>query len=329
MRNFKSILSISAVSATLILSSFTNANKPERDYLLLVKETNHNNFTIALDLSNRVKGNLQVQDVELIQAMINSFDTKIIKSGNRLVQQNDQIRISSINPAVAKNLNISEDDLTLDLSRFGHKQMERIRYLKGADYQNDIAKIESKVKGIYSNVKQGNTLGADIFSYLKKVSTLESNPEIVTKRAGKYLYEHHYNNVLILMTDGYIEYGKYDCSSDQKVCPFLSEKKVKEFRNAFNASGKDDFKQFFKESGYGITPVKNPNLQNLKIVVSQMEDRSIKNGNATVFPTDGEILQLFWEDWLYKSGVKKKNMRFIQTASSVNTAVDQMLFFEN
>jgi hypothetical protein len=48
-----------------------------------------------------------------------------------------------------------------------------------------------------------------------------------------------------------------------------------------------------------------------------MYDRSLsQGGNATVHPTDTEILKLFWSDWLEKSGVKRYELRPLMTTEA-------------
>jgi hypothetical protein len=129
---------------------------------------------------------------------------------------------------------------------------------------------------------------------------------------NKKVYTSQYRNIMILLTDGYIEagmFGKKACASGNQ-CYYLSGQKIKEFRNAFKKSGSNDINAFFQKSNFGLVPANNKNLKDLEVLVLQMEDRSLdKAGNATVHPTDMEIMQVFWADWLKKSGVKRFELR--------------------
>ena len=105
-----------------------------------------------------------------------------------------------------------------------------------------------------------------------------------------------------MTTDGYIEAGIYGKGVD------LSQKTIKQFRNAFIKSGEPDIKTFFdkNKNKYKIAPVNNPYLKNLEILVLELYDRSkTLGGAATVQPTDMEIIKLFWSDWLKNSKVKR------------------------
>ncbi len=60
----------------------------------------------------------------------------------------------------------------------------------------------------------------------------------------------------------------------------------------------------------------------------ELYDRSLSGGgNATVHPTDKEIIHLFWSDWLEKSGVKK--FKLVDVASSESEAEKAVLDFLN
>ena len=98
----------------------------------------------------------------------------------------------------------------------------------------------------------------------------------------------------------------------------MSEGRIKKFRRAFQSEGKGrSVEQFFEEEGYGITPIDNPVLTNLNVIVLELDDRSLNDaGNATVQPTDAEIIELFWSDWLTKSGVNEFELH--PTASSID-----------
>ena len=85
-------------------------------------------------------------------------------------------------------------------------------------------------------------------------------------------------------------------------------------------------KQFFKDRGYGITPVDNPLLSEVEILVLELDDRSKNaNGNASSEISDDDIIKLFWTDWLKKSGVKKFELH--STASSTSDINDYIKDF--
>jgi hypothetical protein len=85
-----------------------------------------------------------------------------------------------------------------------------------------------------------------------------------------------------------------------------------------------DLTRFYEEGKYGIIPVDNKNIENLEVLVLEMYDRSLDTaGAATTYPTDKEILDLFWNDWLKKSGVKKFELRQV---ASTKQELEQVIF---
>jgi hypothetical protein len=207
--------------------------------------------------------------------------------------------------------NVDTDDLTIDFERFKDKQMERIQYIKGTNTVENLAIAKSIFIKEYNRVSSSaarSTAGADLWNYFNESideNFIRKNPP-PTNFNGK-TYPSEYRNIMILLTDGYIEasiFGKSACQGNQ--CHYLSSDLIKSFRTAFNKSGMSDFKEFYKKHNYGIKPATNSNLKDLEVLVMQMEDRSLNAaGNTTVFPTDRQILELFWTDWLKKSGVKR------------------------
>ncbi|NOX46840.1 MAG: hypothetical protein GXO89_07665, partial [Chlorobi bacterium] len=66
-------------------------------------------------------------------------------------------------------------------------------------------------------------------------------------------------------------------------------------------------------------------------LVVEFYDRSLsrKSGNNTVLPDDFDIMKLFWEDWMKKSGVKK--YRIYERFASMNdfeTALKNFILYE-
>jgi hypothetical protein len=94
----------------------------------------------------------------------------------------------------------------------------------------------------------------------------------------------------------------------------------------FLKSGEPNIEKFFIDNDYGLVPVNNKYLKDLEVLVLELYDRSLsKGGSATVIPKDKEIIELFWKDWLVKSGVKRFELHF--TASSQNEVHDVLSRF--
>lgn len=128
-----------------------------------------------------------------------------------------------------------------------------------------------------------------------------------------------YRNIIVLITDGYIETGLQNChgnNSASKKSYCLGQNEITDFRTAFNNSQSNDLREFLIQKGYGLHPIQNDVISNFEILAIEIYDRSMDmGGSATVRPTDYQILSVFWEDWMKNSRVKKFIM--YETANSV------------
>jgi len=275
------------------------------------------NFIITPDLSNRIEDLYPkpISDVDLISGFYKNYYPEFYNINNRVIGQKDVIQFQFTNPKIIGDFGIKSTDLKMDLSKFNLK--DRIEFLTKGGNLELLNTIDSEINRIY-DLARSNTTGGDVYNYLKKeISPLNIRTKTESKKInGKQVVEIH-RNIIILLTDGYVEAGLYgDKNCKGKKCYFLDKSKVDEFRNEFLKSGNSNLKDFFKQSGYGLIPVQNKALNHVEIFVSEIYDRSLnrKTGSQTITPNDFEIIKLFWSDWLEKSGVKK--YKLIDTSNS-------------
>jgi hypothetical protein len=139
---------------------------------------------------------------------------------------------------------------------------------------------------------------------------------------GELTVEYRKMNEIILLTDGYLEASEVNDSN--KLSKDLSEAKIGAFREEFNKARIEspnlNLEEYFKRNGWGITPLSNKLLKNdVKILVMQLFDRGATNGKNINFPSDLEIIKLFWNDWMIKSGIKKENFKLLSTYEVTNS----------
>lgn len=294
----------------------------------------HYNILISPDLSNRTDNSIRdkpISDQDIVRIVLNNLYPNILTSSGRSQNQMDRLRLDFINKGLISEYQVSPSYLDINFASF-RNQRERIDFLmnrsekKFSDMQNLFFDEFNKIHETASK----NNFGADIWTYLNNLDNSTILPDLGSASFNKITYHNRYKHKMILITDGYIEAGLYGSSGceNPKLCYYLSSNKVAEFRNAFRKSGENDLRAFFDKSGYGIVPINNSYLKDLEILAVEFNDRSLdKSGNATVFPTDFQILELFWTDWMIKSGVK--NFRMKRVFSSKQEAEDEILrFFE-
>ncbi|MFD2598679.1 hypothetical protein ACFSQ3_06910 [Sphingobacterium corticis] len=298
-----------------------------------INDIAHYNITIAPDLSNRINPTLYkrpVSDAEITSRITEAFYPTIVRYSLRLGKEDmrktgqlDVLRIGFINQQTIgqKGVDVTE----LNFAQFDRNQADRIAYInnKYPKDKSEFVKSFSTLNDAYAS----KNARADIWSYFNDGIKIDVVDTSVVERPNPI--ENRLNrdikcNVLVLFTDGYIEAGlnsKAHCEGNK--CYYLDSKTIDNFRKAFKQSGSKDMKAFFKQEGYGIIPVDNPLLKNLNVIVMEMFDRSKdQKGGATVHPTDWDILQIFWQDWLKESGVKSVELH--QTTNSAKEAVDNV-----
>jgi len=289
----------------------------------------HYNITVAPDLSNRLSPKLYpkpVSDTDIISALVDDFYPGLVTydlhnhtPATRKAYQQDALRLNFINEKFITDNGIATSDLEINLKQF-ETQVERIQYLTNQSDKRlgeDQTKFKRTVSQIVELAEQ-TPGGADIWSYLDNgISNTQVDMRVDTVSIDKHTLKRDFAcNVLIILTDGYIEAGlKNHSDCEGKKCHFLYAETIERFRKAFKASGMNDMQAFFQQEGYGIVPVNNPLLKNLHVLVLELYDRSkSKQGSAMAHPSDLEILKLFWSDWLTQSGVKSYQLQPIASS---------------
>jgi len=269
------------------------------------------NLIISPDLSNRItdKYSKPLDDVEIISKVMDLYYPFIYTSEGRAIGQKDKISIQITNPQLLLTYNIDNEPLEIDFSNLSNE--ERIRYLTDSlmknNFKDDKKRLINEIAKTYEKARQ-NTVGADIYNLFQSrlnddLVLADMNP---FKSLGKLVVNKN-RNILVLLTDGYIEAGLYGSPAEGNLYYHLDNDVIRIFREEFLNSGEKDLKKFFEQQGYGLVPVNNNALKNLEVFAIEFYDRSLSrvSGNNTVIPDDYDIIKLFWEDWLTKSGVKR------------------------
>jgi hypothetical protein len=277
-----------------------------------------NNIVVLTDLSNRILRNKAVHDTTIIFSIIDRLKPMVEKSIDLGVE--DKFKFYSVNQSAVNKISLpNKVDFDIDLTEFNGNELARSNYLYGRvdhNYGNDIKNIKKSIAELYKYSLHNKTLGADVWHYFKN----DLNSVIIdTTSSKRYFRKNTYitkrKNKIILLTDGYIEAGRYandptmTDKNNPKKTKYLSWKLLEQFRENFNRSNYVDIAEFFKAEEYGIVPVNNPLLPEVQFLILEIDDRTIINGVTTTSPTDSEIIKLYWKDWLIKSGVDEKNIQ--------------------
>lgn len=284
------------------------------------REIVHYNVVFAPDLSNRLNSSLYpkaVNDADIVDGVLKNIWP--ILRVKRSEGQLDHYSVDFINKGLISMYKINPELLNIDFQRFD-RQNDRINYVMSRGVSRtlpkDVSTFMLEYRKFNSKAAKSNN-GADIWSYFQS----GINERVVLPNLTKGKVTHKFRNIMIMLTDGYIEAGIYNKGYD------LSASKVADFRKAFLKSKEPSMEVFLsKHSHFKITAAKNPFLKNLEVLVVEMYDRSLsKAGAATSHPTDMEIMKVIWTDWLRSSGVKRFELK--AAASSQAEAVKYIMNF--
>ena len=160
----------------------------------LPSKTDNLNVIVVPDLSLRIKNSDDnpdqiIRDTTLISTMLKLFEKKI-----RLkMDSKDRFLVDVADPAQAQSqFRIFADSLIFDLSKHSNKS-NRLYFSEQRK-----TKFMSNVTNMY-NLAVQNTSGADYVSYF--ANTLKGKLKSST-------LDDNYRNILIILTDGYLEIGK-------------------------------------------------------------------------------------------------------------------------
>jgi len=309
MRKYISIIFTSIIIYSLISCGNATDKKVAQNKDIDIE---HFNIIIVPDLSNRIDNNRfpkPIDDSQFVSALIDDIYPNILK--NRVdINQTDKIQMKFTSSKIINLYDINNSKLKFDFGDF-KSQVDRIKYLVNRDNKAEFSHDKDAFKTEFSRVlakARAKTCGADLWTFFNNdLNKTCIHNEVRTIEGKKFRYHHKYKNIIVLLTDGYVEAGLYGKNNGQKNKKYhLSGRTVKEFRKQFKRSGEMDMKTFFAKNGYGLMPMKNSILKDVEVLAVEFYDRSLTPaGNATVHPTDGEILELFWNDWMRESGVKK------------------------
>lgn len=267
----------------------------------------HLNVMFVPDLSNRVREEKPITDIEIFERLYNDIETNFIHADGKQAFQYDKYRFTLTNSKLIQDYNFPKEGVEIDLARFDFRQKERIDYLKNRvehGINKDVSKMLETTKRVYSSALQRNgNMGTDIWSFFNKLSATDiMEPGSLPALKKGVLRE--YRNVIVLLTDGYLELGDGK-DKLEKGSRSLTQGMINEFRKDFlkNANGRD-LAKFFTDEGYGIKPLDNQLLAHTEIVVLEINDRSADQAGNTGDISDETIIKLFWNEWFKRSGVK-------------------------
>lgn len=265
------------------------------------------NIVIVPDLSSRINPEyhpLQAkQDIKIIETLLDVYEDLVRK---KYIGQKDRIILRPTDKSQVYNFNQYAESLNIDFS--AKALPEKGSYLDSLEQHKKA--FLATAQGMYNDALKDGLKGADVWRFFNEdldSSVLRQSTETDSVR-----------NIIILLTDGYIEAGKYgEAFCQENKCEYLSSRKIQEFRKAIKTSGQH-WEQVFEDKNFGILPVANKdNLKNVEVMALGFGDRDTKT-----HPTDYVIMKKFWDQWFKEIGVHgmvDKNRSAIEDSKNIIT----------
>lgn len=283
----------------------------------------HNNITIISDLTNRLNESKPLHDTVVINQIIDAIWSPDFLYQNRKLGHED--RMAFLRMGNKSSWASSENEINLiDLGDFGDDHYNRNRYIKGlnTNSNNNLDSDKAKLKKtIAYQYKNRSTSGGYLMGLLNDLDEDYLHPNKFLKGDSTSQVFHFVKDVLIIFTDGYIEFGQYGPGKNS-----LSRKQVGEIRNEMKKEG-ISATEASKNLGYEIKPITNDGLKGTEVILLETNDLSYRNGNPLFQPDDRTIYTGIWTDWLKRSGAKSVTVKQpFSTKSEVTQFIYKMLY---
>jgi len=278
--------------------------------LQLAQRPIHYNFIVVPDLSMRISPahyprNFE-QDPEVIGMVLEVFLQHV---EGKYFGHKDRIVLRPTDLQQVPDFGQYAPSLTIDFSGVGMSEardfMEALPERK--------AQFMQAVGDMYQAVAENGHRGADIWKFLDEdldAALLRHSTDSDSIR-----------NVLVMVTDGYIEANKYgQAYCRQNECEYLSNYRIQDFRRKVLQSGRN-WEQLFEAEGYGITPVGRPErFAGLEVICLEFYDRFPKKQ-----PSDYQITRRFWQAWFRQMGIRAMIDKTRETPEDTKRRVVQFL----
>lgn len=279
---------------------FFQTSAPEKTNTQMHRPT-HYNFCVLLDLSDRIDKvkapNQADRDKEIIKTIFSVFVDQVKKK--LYINSKDILQIAVAPQPTNYDSTLFKigKDLKLDMGK-----------LKITEKKNKLPELEksfnSSVDLLYERaVKNSKFWGADIWAFFKNdIGTyfLSSTKDTI-------------KNILIILTDGYIEFDKSVLSKRPRQGNRTSYMEMAKFRNHAN------WEKGFDSNDYGLIPIKKGNDPiNIQVLVLEISPKS------PLDPTEFDIIRKYWLKWFNEMGIRTTD-RTINKAQASHQIIKDLI----
>ncbi|MCR5886677.1 hypothetical protein LRS06_02580 [Hymenobacter sp. J193] len=248
------------------------------------------NLTILLDLSNRINARFgqdtqQNRDVAIVKAASTWFKSHMEKQGALKAKDRFAIYFEP-QPQMDANLDQVARSLQVDL---GKPEMDP--KAKKEVYNKLVAQTTAGVERLYEFVKQQPQDGADLWGFAKE------------KMAARCIMDTSmYRNVLIVVTDGYLDHVRNRSMRDGNKAAFFNDTYIQNElvkKGQFTAA---NWAAKYEAGKYGLLVPPGTNLKGLDVLVLEINTYSRP-------PFYADIVNRYVTDWFKAMGANRVEVR--------------------
>jgi hypothetical protein len=243
------------------------------------------NICILLDLSDRITKNNQVKnDLDIITGLAKLFKEQIKTKLTPYIKDKLRVRIAFQEGQVDPLLVSLADSLTIN---FDDEKLKNKKNLMNFD-----SNFIQNVKQIYSITQQKYFFtGADIWTFFR--DNLRHYVESSSTQDSV-------RNVVIILTDGYLNFAKTIQQTRQREGNRTSYMEVGIFRNDPN------WKQKFQNGNFGLISL-DRSYENLEVIMLEVNPLFPMNTN------EFSIICKYWSQWFEEMGITKNRYIILKT----------------
>lgn len=277
----------------------SNSIKQGKEYKKLSPNRPNLNLSIMLDLSDRISTSAHanqvmefyLRDIGYINSIANAFVTHCMNK--KMIMMNDKMQVFMDPPPSNAKINELISQLKIDVN----KNTITNEYLLNIE-----SKYDSIINEIYiQSINKSDYPGSDIWRFFNS-------------RIKDYCIIEGFQNVLILLTDGYI-YHENTVKSEGNRTSYLLSKTI----NQLNLTN-SNWKKIFEQNDLGFIQA-NTDLNNIDILVLNVNPN---NSN----PYEEEVVKKYWNKWLTEMGVKKFEIKTTDLPANLHEYIQNFIWKE-
>lgn len=275
------------------------STSPGNDYQKLSSNRPKLNLSIILDLSDRISTKIHPnsvmevyqRDLGYVNAITNAFVTHCLNK--KVITLSDKMQVFLDPPPANSEINKLVTELKVDVNR----NTATREYL--TNIEETYARNLQKVYDL--SITSDNYPGADIWRFFKS-------------RVKDYCVEDGCENILVILTDGYLYHDKSVMKEDNRTS-YLTSNTV---RSLGLTSSK--WEEKFDQQNLGFIAAQS-GLGNLRVLVLGISPNESN-------PYEEDVIRKYWSKWFNEMGIEKSDFKTLDLPVNLKGSIQSFIWNE-